>query len=67
MSVKIINKSTKAKCYKCGGKGWTRDRDVAEECTRCNGEGMWSRDNYYLVVQLENGQKIAFQSECRGK
>jgi len=58
--VEFLDKSEKQKCFRCEGKGWHRERDVAEDCDTCGGDGVFERKNYHLVATKPSGQKIAF-------
>jgi len=59
--IQFLDKSNKVECWACGGKGWHRKRDVAEHCEACDGTGIFKDDNYFLIAETPNGQKIGFQ------
>lgn len=52
----IINLSKMKTCTRCNGKG----------CDICN-DGIYQDENFIIVTEDINGQKIAFNSEYYGK
>jgi DnaJ-class molecular chaperone len=59
-TVEIVDKSERKPCRVCNGHH-------SQTCRECDGKGTYVEQNYFLVVEQTNGQKIAFQSEFIGK
>jgi len=56
--VEIVDKSTFVKCNRCV-KG--------KKCSSCNDTGKYKKENYILIAQQPDGQKIAFDVDNAGK
>ena len=69
--VEFIRKFDSSPCHKCNGWGLLRklypgiskEEKAKRVCPVCKGTGKWTEDNFHLIVEHPNGQKIAFQTE----
>jgi len=57
--LEFVDRSIQKKCRTCKGKD--------KKCKDCSGTGVYIETNYFIISELKNGQKIAFQSDFIGK
>lgn len=56
-------------CHKCDGTGYgigpgiSRREALKNPCKVCNGTGLWTEDNYHMIITLPTGSQICFQVE----
>lgn len=45
----VQKRKTEFECYRCDGKGWHRERNVAEDCPDCKGTGKFIEEDYIFI------------------